>query len=755
MEIDVAPVNDPTLVAEQSCDRRGTTPRNVTPHQQKRNGVTQSIRDVEDVQYTDDVVETYADEVTKRCNDDEIKCATKRLVNVDMLKDSTDKLACGQCAKDTTGEVEVETMQQFRKFVSKDGENKATMDLIDKFVRSRISNKSRRMAHVEKKSKVQYTEDVVCLSSDIYIQCGSQTTHRYPLTIPTPKNKGQKKVIDRDENKMAILLPFIAGVGPKELETILNMFSLPNCKHYKKTITRWQPLVCEKIIKMSEREMRYAMAEEIKATVIADKGEAYYESWMSKPIDQREKVGLVVSYDMGWQKRASGNSYSSKSGHAFVVGMQTKRIIDCVVFSTNCKKCQYKPVEEKRKKKGEEGGVSTEGDCQAKDTSGLWTSSIPTKLSTLADDGSVAESAIKTTQLDTTTEKYTGPTTPSNRASTNLPPSQPPIVTPTTDVHTQNCKCCPPATPTARTLVFCEPTKETKEQYQPTYKRVVHPLEHGQIVAPEHMSTNVLEPSEGHPSCPCNYDGSPGSMESDGMLWLIKRLHTMMSGCVFYEYIVSDDDTTMKKYLTHPDKRPKGAVNIGGRLPKEIPEPCWFADPTHRAKCVAGKFFKYNKSNSKMTKLDCLRLKKYYSYYIKTNRHKSVEEIKEHIMAPLDHLFNDHQHCDSRWCHKKRNEEDSEKCNEVGSERNKEGYYRCKTEDGELYETLCELYGPYITTERITQCKHEFDTQVNEGMNTCVAKYAPKNKHYSKSVSLEARVKVAAAIYNCGYHFFG
>ena len=238
------------------------------------------------------------------------------------------------------------------------------------------------------------------------------------------------------------------------------------------------------------------------------------------------------------------------------------------------------------------------------------------------------------------------------------------------------------------------------------------------------------------------------------MLWLMKRLYTKMEGCVFYEYIVSDDDTTMKKYLTHPEKRPTGKVNIGGRLPKEIPVPKWFADPTHRAKCVAGKFFKYNKASNKMTKLDCLRLKKYYSYYIKTNRKKSVKDIMEHIMAPLDHLFDDHKHCDSSWCHKKRREEDPKQCNEVGSERNKEGYYRNKKDDAELYAKLCELYQPYITEERITQCKHEFDTQVNEGMNTSVAKYAPKNRHYSKSISLEARVKVAAGIYNCGYHFF-
>ena len=43
-----------------------------------------------------------------------------------------------------------------------------------------------------------------------------------------------------------------------------------------------------------------------------------------------------------------------------------------------------------------------------------------------------------------------------------------------------------------------------------------------------------------------------------------------------------------------------------------------------------------------------------------------------------------------------------------------------------LYAKLCELYEPYIIEERITQCKHEFDTQVNEGMNAFVAKYAPK-----------------------------
>ena len=157
-------------------------------------------------------------------------------------------------------------------------------------------------------------------------------------------------------------------------------------------------------------------------------------------------------------------------------------------------------------------------------------------------------------------------------------------------------------------------------------------------------------------------------MESDGMLWLMKQLHTMMSRCVYYKYIVSDDDTTMKKYLTRLDKRPRGEVNIGGRLLKEIPVPKWFADPTHRAKCIAGKFFKYNKTNKYMSKLDCLRLKKYYSYYIKCNRNKDIEDIMKNIVAPIDHLFDDHKHCDSSWCHKKAEEESTIECEVVPSE---------------------------------------------------------------------------------------
>ena len=66
---------------------------------------------------------------------------------------------------------------------------------------------------------------------------------------------------------MALLLPFITGVGPTELETIVSMQGLSNSKNHSRTILCWQPTVAEKIITISEMEMKYAMTGELNMAV--------------------------------------------------------------------------------------------------------------------------------------------------------------------------------------------------------------------------------------------------------------------------------------------------------------------------------------------------------------------------------------------------------------------------------------------------------------------------------------------------------
>ena len=45
------------------------------------------------------------------------------------------------------------------------------------------------------------------------------------------------------------------------------------------------------------------------------------------------KVKLMVTYDIGWQKRSSGRRYDSFSCHAFGIGWRSKGIIGMVLYS--------------------------------------------------------------------------------------------------------------------------------------------------------------------------------------------------------------------------------------------------------------------------------------------------------------------------------------------------------------------------------------------------------------------------------------
>ena len=64
---------------------------------------------------------------------------------------------------------------------------------------------------------------------------------------------------------------------------------------------------------------------QVKKAVESRKEEAKRE-WLLK-FDKRRRVGIYVSYDMGWQKRSSGRSYSSESGHGIAFGCLSGTVI--------------------------------------------------------------------------------------------------------------------------------------------------------------------------------------------------------------------------------------------------------------------------------------------------------------------------------------------------------------------------------------------------------------------------------------------
>ncbi|CAC5403325.1 unnamed protein product [Mytilus coruscus] len=54
-----------------------------------------------------------------------------------------------------------------------------------------------------------------------------------------------------------------------------------------------------------------------------------------------ESSELEGSFDAGWQKRGSGWSYNSHTGHASLIGVNAGKVVEFVIRTRNCSICQY------------------------------------------------------------------------------------------------------------------------------------------------------------------------------------------------------------------------------------------------------------------------------------------------------------------------------------------------------------------------------------------------------------------------------
>ena len=118
-----------------------------------------------------------------------------------------------------------------------------------------------------------------------------------------------------------------------------------------------------------------------------------------------------------------------------------------------------------------------------------------------------------------------------------------------------------------------------------------------------------------------------------------------------FDVIVIDDDIKIRDVLKHPSIGVQGKVlkSSKGKLDEEIPEPSFLAYLPHRVKVVAKHIFSIvNKGRDQScgcTKVDAIRLTKYWGYTIKNNREKIIEELSEASKVPLEHMFNCYYNC--------------------------------------------------------------------------------------------------------------
>ena len=272
--------------------------------------------------------------------------------------------------------------------------------------------------------------------------------------------------------------------------------------------------------------------------------------------------------------------------------------------------------------------------------------------------------------------------------------------------------------------------------------------------------------------CSKNYEGSSKGMEAQAAVICVKNFYVASAttnGCeaAFIDVTISDDDSstwanlqqsltmlleqrnkdlisqglpaeTKKEWVDWPKtKRGVPKKDYGQFTLDELPSRQNLADPNHRAKVLGKHLYPLTSvpvsSGKQITKATAERFKVNFNRAIHQYRGKSDTEMRNGLLATLEHEFGNHEHCSNDWC-KFLNAKTS------GEREQLQSRWWSKNDSATLYAALNRVYMDFLTPERIRQMNHKHDTQKNESMNKKIARVCPKSTTFSKSMVLSDRV---------------
>jgi hypothetical protein len=121
---------------------------------------------------------------------------------------------------------------------------------------------------------------------------------------------------------------------------MLGLLGLPNDTTMEtRSFQNIEDRIAPKIWQLTQDILRENLVAEVK-TLLDDIDFALWEQSIASnapfklPIDKYPK--LNVSFDMGWQQRSSGNRYNSPSGHALLVGGNTRKPVALCISRASC-----------------------------------------------------------------------------------------------------------------------------------------------------------------------------------------------------------------------------------------------------------------------------------------------------------------------------------------------------------------------------------------------------------------------------------
>ena len=183
----------------------------------------------------------------------------------------------------------------------------------------------------------------------------------------TQNRRGRPSMLYFNNNIEVLMSCLYMGCGPREVSFLLSSLHLPKVHRFVDQYYANVDSVTKPIREVAKDYIARALNSEIRAAFRRQKKhknpylsnndlDGLFHEWYDG--NRNDSVGLRVAYDMGWQKKSSGKRYDSLSGHCFLFGLDTKKIIGMKVYSKVCSVCDAKrkgPVPEHECPKNWEG----------------------------------------------------------------------------------------------------------------------------------------------------------------------------------------------------------------------------------------------------------------------------------------------------------------------------------------------------------------------------------------------------------------
>ena len=167
--------------------------------------------------------------------------------------------------------------------------------------------------------------------------------------VPLLEDAGSEKIernTDHAVNVLYVISHLNSGNGGTEASRLLGLLGLPNSTTMQSgSFSSIEKELAPVLYDYAEEIMFDNLKEEV-AIILGDRavdeetGVSHYQLWLDKKLPEHLWPRMYGCADMGWQQKGSGRKRNSKSGHALVIAMHTRKAVAKAVCSKACGYCK-------------------------------------------------------------------------------------------------------------------------------------------------------------------------------------------------------------------------------------------------------------------------------------------------------------------------------------------------------------------------------------------------------------------------------